>query len=162
MRRSALLRIAAAVTGLGCLVAPTAGADEPAQSTVLVHVRNGTTATAAPEGLRVEVVVMLTRESHARFTGRTGPDGTARITVPMDQTSAQTVVGMASAVYGPRVFPGDPFLLTRDEPTAEVVVTVYEVPTAGLPRWSHVALGAIMLAALGLVALRRPDRQLAG
>jgi len=39
-------------------------------------------------------------------------------------------------------------------------VTVYDVPAAGLPRWSYAALAVIFLAAFLLTACRRSDRQL--
>ena len=161
MRAAAPLVAAVAAAALGCLIAPDA---RGAEATVTVHVRNGTTGAAAPEGLPVDIIVMVADHDVARFAGVTGADGTAAITMPIAPAPEQTIVGVASARYGRFLFRGEPFHLTGDpgaEPAVEVVVTVYDVPAAGLPRWSYIALAAIFLAAFALTALRRSDRQLA-
>jgi len=162
MRRGTALSMvvaAAAIVASGLIVSD-AGADD---AKVTVRVRNGSTGTAAPAGLPVDVIVMTDPHEPVRFTGVTGADGAAVISVPVTRPSEHTVVGIASARYGRYPFHGEPFHLTGDpgaQPTAEVAVIVYDVPGDGLPRWSYAALAVIFLTAFVLTACRRSDRQL--
>ena len=129
------------------------------ETTLLVHVHNGSTDLPAAEGLPVFLSVEVDGRWEDVLEGHTEAGGVARIAVPM--AMAERFIFRCTAVCGDYKFFSRPFRIGPDRPATKAAVTVYEPsPNLGLPPWTAAALMALFALALALIALRRSDRQL--
>lgn len=117
---------------------------------------------AAPEGIPVELTVMLMETAARPTTAATDAAGTAEFVVAVPPDRSQGVLCMATLRYGGVVFVSEAAAVGADTLPEPLELTLRVWPPSGrVPAWSYLALASLWVLAVGLVAFRRSDGQLA-
>jgi hypothetical protein len=116
---------------------------------------------AAPEGIPVELTVMLREIAAQPMTATTDAAGTAEFVVAVPLDRPQGALCMAALRYGGVVFVSEAAAVGADAMPEPLELTLRVWPPSGrVPAWSYLVLASLWVLAVGLVACRRSDGQL--
>lgn len=116
---------------------------------------------AAPEGIPVELTVMLKEMAAEPVQATTDAAGVAEFTVSLPPEIARNVPCVAVVQHGNIVFPSEVAGLGASDSSEAVELTIcVALPPGRLPTWSHYALASIWVLAVGLTVFRKSDHRL--